>query len=192
MRKPAQIGLEEGAGIGDAVFQHGDALDAEAEGEALEFVGVDAAIGQHLGMDHAAAANLEPIAAAADLEPAAAALTADSDRGRGFGDGAAGRTEARYDLLPYQGRLRRSAENPLEIYLGEPIQLLREWHELGVATVNISCGSPYYNPHIQRPACFPPSDGYLPPEDPLAGVCRQIHVTRQCKEAVPDLPEIKA
>ena len=30
-------------------------------------------------------------------------------------------------------------------------------------------GSPYYNPHVQRPALFPPSDGYLPPEDPLRG-----------------------
>ncbi len=27
-----------------------------------------------------------------------------------------------------------------------------------VPAVNISCGSPYYNPHIQRPAIFPPSD----------------------------------
>ncbi len=99
-----------------------------------------------------------------------------------------GRPEPHDDLLPYQYGFGLSADNPLEIDLAEPIQLLRELHELGVATVNISCGSPYYNPHIQRPACYPPSDGYLPPEDPLAGVCRQIHVTRQCKEAVPDLP----
>ena len=28
---------------------------------------------------------------------------------------------------------------------------------------------PVYNPHIQRPAAFPPSDGYPPPEDPLVG-----------------------
>ena len=33
--------------------------------------------------------------------------------------------------------------------------------------VCITAGSPYYNPHMQRPALFPPSDGYLPPEDPL-------------------------
>src|SRR3990172_1404260 len=54
--------------------------------------------------------------------------------------------------------------------------------------VNISCGSPYYCPHIQRPAIFPPSDGYLPPEDPLVGVWRQIDVVRQCKAAVPGVP----
>ena len=56
--------------------------------------------------------------------------------------------------------------------------------------VNISGGSPYYNPHIQRPAIFPPSDGYQPPEDPLAGVARQIDVARQCKVAVPELPMV--
>ena len=42
----------------------------------------------------------------------------------------------------------------------------------------LSCGSPYYNPHIQRPAIFPPSDGYQPPEDPLVGVVRQIQAAR--------------
>ncbi|MPY89386.1 MAG: NADH:flavin oxidoreductase [Luteitalea sp.] len=64
------------------------------------------------------------------------------------------------------------------------LQLLRE---LDVRLVCISAGSPYYNPHIQRPALFPPSDGYLPPEDPLVGVARQIQVTSQLKRAFPDL-----
>ena len=40
----------------------------------------------------------------------------------------------------------------------------RAWACAGSAS---RAGSPYYNPHIQRPALFPPSDGYLPPEDPL-------------------------
>jgi len=50
-------------------------------------------------------------------------------------------------------------------------------NDQGIRLVCISAGSPYYNPHIQRPALFPPSDGYEPPEDPLAGVARQIDVT---------------
>jgi 2,4-dienoyl-CoA reductase-like NADH-dependent reductase (Old Yellow Enzyme family) len=57
--------------------------------------------------------------------------------------------------------------------------------DLGVKLINISCGSPDYNPHIQRPAIFPPSDGYEPPEDPLVGVARQIDVVRQLKRACP-------
>jgi 2,4-dienoyl-CoA reductase-like NADH-dependent reductase (Old Yellow Enzyme family) len=40
---------------------------------------------------------------------------------------------------------------------------------------------------VQRPALFPPSDGYLPPEDPLAGVARQIEATARLKAAFPDL-----
>jgi 2,4-dienoyl-CoA reductase-like NADH-dependent reductase (Old Yellow Enzyme family) len=56
--------------------------------------------------------------------------------------------------------------------------------------LNVSCGSPYYNPHIQRPAIFPPSDGYQPPEDPLVGVCRQIEAARRLKAAVPQMPMV--
>jgi hypothetical protein len=51
----------------------------------------------------------------------------------------------------------------------------------------VSAGSPYYNPHVQRPALFPPSDGYLPPEDPLAGVARQIRATALLKRDFPDV-----
>jgi NADPH2 dehydrogenase len=38
-----------------------------------------------------------------------------------------------------------------------------------------------------RPAAFPPSDGYQPPEDPLVGVARQINVVAQLKAYRPDL-----
>src|SRR5690606_17488125 len=69
-------------------------------------------------------------------------------------------------------------------------ELLRLLQQLGVPAVNVSAGSPYYNPHVQRPAIFPPSDGYLPPEDPLMGVARQIHAARACKEALPGLPMV--
>jgi NADPH2 dehydrogenase len=92
--------------------------------------------------------------------------------------------------LPYDCGFGINPENPLAYDLTEPLQLMRMLVEAGVATINLSCGSPYYNPHIQRPAIFPPSDGYLPPEDPLVGVWRQIDVVRQCKEAAGDVPLI--
>jgi NADPH2 dehydrogenase len=47
----------------------------------------------------------------------------------------------------------------------------------GIRLFCATAGSPYYCPHIQRPALFPPSDGYGPPEDPLHGVARQIAAT---------------
>jgi NADPH2 dehydrogenase len=92
--------------------------------------------------------------------------------------------------LPYDCGFGTNPDNPLAYDLTEPLELIRMLVEAGVATINLSCGSPYYNPHIQRPAIFPPSDGYLPPEDPLVGVWRQIDVVRQCKEAAGDVPLI--
>jgi len=64
---------------------------------------------------------------------------------------------------------------------------LRLLKSLDIDLVCISAGSPYYNPHIQRPALFPPSDGYEPPEDPLAGVARQIRATAALKRKFPDI-----
>jgi 2,4-dienoyl-CoA reductase-like NADH-dependent reductase (Old Yellow Enzyme family) len=87
--------------------------------------------------------------------------------------------------VPYEFGFGVDERNPLKIDLAEPIALIEKLHALGVVAVNISAGSPYYNPHLQRPAIFPPSDGYLPPEDPLVGAWRQIDVARQCKRALP-------
>ncbi len=64
---------------------------------------------------------------------------------------------------------------------------LRLLESLDVRWVCVTAGSPYYNPHVQRPALFPPSDGYEPPEDPLRGVARQIEATARLKAAFPGL-----
>ena len=73
------------------------------------------------------------------------------------------------------------------IDLDEPDRLLSLLEGLGVSVVCITAGSPYYVPHIQRPAWFPPSDGYLPPEDPLVGVARLLGATAQLKQRHPGL-----
>ena len=86
---------------------------------------------------------------------------------------------------PYHAGFGTNANNPLQYDLTEPIQFIRLCADLGVKIINLSAGSPYYNPHIQRPAAYPPSDGYPPPEDPLIGVARQIEVVRQLKAAAP-------
>lgn len=77
--------------------------------------------------------------------------------------------------------------NPLAIKLDETLAFLELLRALNIHLVSISAGSPYYTPHIQRPALFPPSDGYLPPEDPLVGVARQIAVTATLKKSCADL-----
>lgn len=109
-----------------------------------------------------------------------------------------------FDMLPFRAGLHEigvpeawseqyvyafggNPENPLEIDLREPIAFLQLLSTLGIQLVCLTAGSPYYNPHIQRPAIFPPSDGYYPPEDPLVGVARQIQVVAQLKALFPDL-----
>ncbi len=75
----------------------------------------------------------------------------------------------------------------LGIDLEEPRRLLDLLLALDVRLVCATAGSPYYNPHIQRPAMFPPSDGYAPPEDPLCGVARQVGATAELKRHRPEL-----
>lgn len=79
------------------------------------------------------------------------------------------------------------SSNPTAIDLDEPAKFLSVLTDLGIRLLNLTAGSPYYNPHVVRPALFPPSDGYLPPEDPLVGVARQMAVVRELKQRFPDL-----
>jgi 2,4-dienoyl-CoA reductase-like NADH-dependent reductase (Old Yellow Enzyme family) len=59
--------------------------------------------------------------------------------------------------------------------------------ELGIHLLCVTAGSPYYCPHVQRPAFFPPSDGYQPPRDPLWDVAHLQQVTRELTGAHPEL-----
>ena len=75
----------------------------------------------------------------------------------------------------------------LDASLAEAKQVLQMLQDREVRWVCITAGSPYYCPHAQRPALFPPSDGYEPPEDPLHGVARLLEATRQLKAAFPGM-----
>jgi 2,4-dienoyl-CoA reductase-like NADH-dependent reductase (Old Yellow Enzyme family) len=75
----------------------------------------------------------------------------------------------------------------LGIDFTETIRLLDLLANMNIKLVCTTAGSPYYNPHIQRPAMFPPCDGYLPPEDPLVGVSRQINAVAELKGKRPDM-----
>lgn len=69
--------------------------------------------------------------------------------------------------------------------LREAIELIDLLAAGGVRMVCVTAGSPYYTPHIQRPAYFAPSDGYEPPEDPLVGVARLIDAAAHIKQRRP-------
>ncbi|MCB9383913.1 MAG: NADH:flavin oxidoreductase [Bryobacterales bacterium] len=108
----------------------------------------------------------------------------DPDKGEGskLGPGIPEETET-----PYLWGFGVDRENPTAYDLSEPKQFLQLLESLDIRMVNVSAGSPYYNPHIQRPAMFPPSDGYQPPEDPLVGAARQIDATAKLKAGFPNL-----
>ena len=95
--------------------------------------------------------------------------------------------ESFQEILPYRYGFGVNPQNPVEIDLTEAFELLSLLEQLEIFLVNVTGGSPYYNPHIQRPALYPPSDGYAPPEDPLVGVARQMEVTRCLKKKFPNL-----
>jgi 2,4-dienoyl-CoA reductase-like NADH-dependent reductase (Old Yellow Enzyme family) len=95
--------------------------------------------------------------------------------------------EPHSDLIPYRWGFGVNENDPTQPDLAEPIQFLSLLESLHISLVNLTAGSPYYNPHIQRPALYPPSDGYQPPEDPLLGVVRQMKAARELKQRFANL-----
>ncbi|MGY8650146.1 MAG: oxidoreductase [Verrucomicrobiia bacterium] len=85
--------------------------------------------------------------------------------------------------FPYQFGVNQS--DPTQPDFTETFAFVKLCGELGIKLLNTSAGSPYYNPHIQRPAAYPPSDGYQPAHDPLVDVARQIDAVRQVKARLP-------
>lgn len=90
-------------------------------------------------------------------------------------------------IAPYRYGFGLDENNPLKIDLTETRAVIALARDLGIRLFNITLGSPYYNPHLTRPALYPPSDGYHPPEDPLIGVMRHLNVVRELKQSFPDV-----
>ena len=99
------------------------------------------------------------------------------------GDGGVGVPEA---TGPYRHAFGGDGTG-LGVDLREAHELLDLVEDLGIGLLSTTAGSPYYTPHVQRPAYFPPSDGYQPPEDPLVGVARQLAATAELSARHPAL-----
>ncbi len=91
---------------------------------------------------------------------------------------------------PYLDAWGTDASDPARADVAEPLRLIGELRGLGLALLNVTMGSPYFNPHIGRPFDKPPVDGYVPPEHPLAGVERHLRLTAAIQRAHPDLPVV--
>lgn len=90
--------------------------------------------------------------------------------------------------LPLQTSFGVNPQDHRQEDLTEPIALARLLRDCGLRILNVTMGNPYANPHIVRPAEFPPVDGYHCPEHPLIGVCRHLRIAAAIQNAVPDIP----
>jgi NADPH2 dehydrogenase len=88
--------------------------------------------------------------------------------------------------LPYKYGFGVNQDDPTQIDLTETFAFVEVMKQLGGKILNTTAGSPYYTPHLQRPAAFPPSDGYQPAYDPLIDVERQIQSVRKIKARADD------
>src|SRR4051812_19399811 len=104
-----------------------------------------------------------------------------------FGPGPDGRGVPEHDGTPPYRHAFGGDGSGLGVDLTEAHAFCTTLTDLGIGLVSVTAGSPYYNPHVQRPAYFPPSDGYRPPEDPLVGVARHLAATAELAHAHPAL-----
>ncbi len=71
--------------------------------------------------------------------------------------------------------------------LTEPLLLVDQLKLRGIGIINITMGSPYYNPHISRPYDNPLPGQNKPGEHPLEGVMRMISSTSLFQERYPEI-----
>lgn len=91
---------------------------------------------------------------------------------------------APYDVLPYPWGFGSDREDYLKMDYTEPDQLIDGLSKRGVRLINLTFGSPYINPHVNRPY---DQGGYEPPEAPLTGVGRMIENTAKLKAKHPEI-----
>lgn len=92
--------------------------------------------------------------------------------------------------IPYAYGFGVNPDNPLQEDLTEVKQAIAFFRDWGVELMNISMGSPYYNPHIGRPFEKPDEGNYEQPEHPLAGVDRHFRISGELQRTFPDLPMV--
>jgi 2,4-dienoyl-CoA reductase-like NADH-dependent reductase (Old Yellow Enzyme family) len=69
----------------------------------------------------------------------------------------------------------------------EPLLLVEELLKKDIRLINISMGSPYFNPYVTRPFDTPVPGEKLPEEHPLKGVMRMINGTSLFQKRFPEI-----
>lgn len=66
----------------------------------------------------------------------------------------------------------------------EPIYLARALRDRGMCLLDVTCGNPYFNPHVNRPF---DKGYYTPPQNQLQGVANLLSAAKAIQEAVPGM-----
>lgn len=88
-----------------------------------------------------------------------------------------------YDGIQYPYGFGVDKEDYLELDLTEPKKLISMLYDRGVRLMNLTMGTPYYNPHVNRPYN---KGGYLSPEHPLKGVERLTNGIGEIQRCFPN------
>ena len=85
----------------------------------------------------------------------------------------------------YEGGFGVDSNNDTDF--SEALLLVEELNKKGISMINISMGSPYFNPHVTRPYDTPLPGQKVPDEHPLAGVVKMINGTTQFQKRFPGI-----
>jgi 2,4-dienoyl-CoA reductase (NADPH2) len=91
-----------------------------------------------------------------------------------------------FDGIP--GGFGVSGDNPEDIDLSEPIELVRQLAQSNCSLFNITVGNPYEKPHLGRPFDRPLLGAPLPEEHPLEGITRLLRITSAFQKEFADIP----
>jgi 2,4-dienoyl-CoA reductase (NADPH2) len=91
-----------------------------------------------------------------------------------------------FDGIP--GGFGVSRDNPEDIDLAEPKELVCRLAQSGCSLFNITVGNPYEKPHLGRPFDRPLQGASLPEEHPLEGITRLLRITATFQKEFPDIP----
>ena len=89
-----------------------------------------------------------------------------------------------YDSVPYPYGWGVDKTDFHQPDFREPAELATALSEAGVSLINVTCGNPYYNPHINRPYDI---GTYCPPFHPLEGVATLLSAAQAIQSAAPSV-----
>lgn len=89
-----------------------------------------------------------------------------------------------YDGIPYPYGFGVGKEDVKKFDETEPLKLVGLLRSKGVDIINFTMGTPYLNPHVNRPF---DKGAYIPDEHPMDGVARLTNGIAKMQKAYPDL-----